>query len=302
MQMSENELFCFCEGKNNDKYFYSKILNGTLRKESLKRELKIANEIDGEGGKKALMAFFKYLRDNNSLVKRVFGKTICCIFFFDKDIDCLQRSKLRSMHAIYTEKYDVEASIFFYGELRDAVASSLSLDVDVVKQEHLSARKWCEAVAVSWKEWLAACIFSKIHSLDCGCGYARPSRINHDFIAPTDLNQYADFKEQMKVKSGLSEHAFEMAYSKIENVIERLIVRGDLFRLFKGKWLPQRARKEFEARYSQFGASFTNSTGERLLQAMLTSLPQNGNWLKHFRRRLDRPLADAFGRDVLIAA
>jgi hypothetical protein len=103
--------------------------------------------------------------------------------------------------------------------------------------KYLSAAEWCEARAVFWKEWLVLCCYSQKYGLNGGCGFSRQSQINPPPTYALSNAAYAAFKEALYCKSGLIAAEFQRRFRAVERRIDRLADIGQLFAVFKGRWL-----------------------------------------------------------------
>jgi hypothetical protein len=101
-------------------------------------------DITGTGGKKGLAILHDYFRERKILLGSFKGKTICCVFFMDKDVDDLRRRLIRSNHVFYTALYDLEGHIYRDSNLRRAVAACLSIDIRKVPSIYNSPAEWIE--------------------------------------------------------------------------------------------------------------------------------------------------------------
>src|SRR5438445_2421225 len=129
MQISRTQLFVFIEGQDNDPYFYSKICESVCVPAGVSYEHRVARELPGgAGGKGALLIFFQYLRRKRLLLSDFKGKRTAAVFFLDKDIDDVLRTRVRSPHVVYTEYYDVENHLFAAADLAEAAAAAASFD------------------------------------------------------------------------------------------------------------------------------------------------------------------------------
>ena len=154
MQISGQGLYIFVEG-DSDKFVYSRLADSECKGCRVDYLVVSGEDIrGGGGGKNVLLGFFDYLRRMRSLVDIFKGSTTVSIFFLDKDIDDLLRTKRRSAHVVYTQHYDIEAYYFIHGDLCTAAATSASLDIGSVRAMISDYSLWRRQAATCWKEWV----------------------------------------------------------------------------------------------------------------------------------------------------
>jgi hypothetical protein len=249
-----------------------------------------AEEISSQGGKEGLKGIFQKFRKKHLLRSEFKGKKFVCIFFFDKDIDCICRSRLRNAHAFYTELYDVEAQAFRDGNLTRSIAVALGISMSAVPSIYSDPSQWIEGVAVRWKEWLTLCVYCKIHNVNCGCGFRLLSTINPSLIGPTDVAKYYEKRTAIKVTSGVCDGILEQQMAIIEKKIGRLIVSGELLTIFKGKWIAPILRKELEAEFPRKNVVL-DALEPKLTSGVVGTMSFSTSWATECRDRL-RELVD----------
>ena len=113
----------------------------------------------------AALEFYDFLRARKALVSTFKGKKTIIGFLVDKDIDDILRRKRRSPHVVYTKYYDVENHIFAAGDLREAAASSASLNRQSLSTVMPNSAVWCKSKADIWRDWVKVCVLAKVHAI-----------------------------------------------------------------------------------------------------------------------------------------
>ena len=253
-----------------------------------------AEEIQGGGGgKNVLLGFFDYLRRVRSLVDTFKGSTTVSIFFLDKDIDELLRTKRRSAHVVYTQHYDIEAYYFIHGDLCTAAAASASLDIGSVRAVISDYSSWRRQAAICWKEWVKLCVWSRVCPNGTMSYYGRPASQVHDgAYGPLSADLYAHHFEGLEVASGLPAAEFEARFSRLSKRIDRLFSRGQHDQVFKGRWYVPFLVEDIRAIANP---RLLNRQGleRRLLSSLQATINFGEAWTEHFKVPLRRVLGNA---------
>jgi hypothetical protein len=281
IQISSRTVFSYCEGKRNDPYIYSELIARAKSESSNFYNVYRIEEITGTGGKRELTRLYNYFRKRSLLMSTFKGKSFCCVFFMDKDIDDLRRALARSDHVFYTTLYDLESHIYCDSDLRRAIAVCLSIDIRHVPLMYNNTREWLEAKALGWEEWVTLCVYSTLYKVDCGCGYGRPSAINPSPLDSADARAFENFKGSLERKSKVSREVFSSRFSAVQRIVHRLKVRGSLSSIFKGKWLDNIISAELEDTFKGKPVDL-QVIGPRLLAAATTTFDFSSDWaLQH---------------------
>ncbi len=236
MQMSATQLFVFVEGKQCDPYFFAGICSTALN-QRVSYEISTAREIPGNsGGKQVLIAFFTFLRHRKSLVSTLGGQRTACVFFLDKDVDDLQHRKKRSLHAVYTEHYDVQNYVFQHGDLAKGTAAAASVDTRRLEGDLGDAPRWCRHVAMLWRDWLALCLRLLEDGIPSEANYRVLSRVQTRYCGPTDVLAHRAFILALARRAGVPVAELTRRLSSTTAKVERYFARGEHHRIFKGKW------------------------------------------------------------------
>jgi len=292
LQISSIRLFVFVEGPS-DQFFISELVNSIRIKRNMGRaEIILSREITGTGGgKRRLLQFFAHLRRKKQLSGDSFGKRFECIFFLDKDVDDIRRTRKRSHHLIYTEYYQMENHVFRETDLIHAAAAAASLPKDDVLGVIGDPSAWLRKTAEAWRDWVVLCIISALGEISSENTYSVPSRINHDSYGSLNPQAVSDALSLMETRSGMQPQAFNSLHDKALRLVNRHYKRGLHDKIFKGKWYLGFLAHELK---SSLGNKLANQNGleERLLSSALAILDFEGAWANQFQA----PLEDAARR------
>jgi len=237
-----------------------------------------------------LLGFFDYLKRIRSLVDTFKGSTTVSIFFLDKDIDDLLKTKRRSAHVVYTQHYDIEAYYFIHGDLCTAAAASASLDIGSVRARISDYSLWRRQAASCWKEWVQLCVLSRVCPNGSMSYYGRPvSQVHAVAYGPLIADLYATHLEGLEVASGLPSAEFDARLTLLFKRIDRLFSRGEHDQVFKGRWyipfLIEDIRAIADPRHFNRNR---NGLESRLITALVSTLNFDDPWAEHFRAPIRR--------------
>lgn len=265
-QMKQAGLHIYVEGKDHDRYYYSKVLDNTVAAAGITPEFHLAREIRGTGeGKGRCLSFFSFLAGSDALVSKLNGETTLHLFILDKDIDDEQGLMIDSPYIIYTSHYGVENHIIHESDLHEAIAATCSMNVAAVKHSMPDRRRWLIGCCQLWQDWVALCILAK----QCGSGYANYrllSRVNMPYTAEASATLIDAQLLGIAGRCCTSVESIQEQFSLVSDHVSKVYAQGDHDKVFKGKW------------YGRFIAEHirvltgTDSTNERALWASLASL------------------------------
>ncbi len=285
MQMSATQLFVFVEGKQCDPYFFAGICS-TAFEQRVTYEISTAREIPGNsGGKQALLAFFTFLRHRKSLVSTLGGQRTACVFFLDKDVDDLQHRKKRSLHAVYTEHYDVQNYVFQHGDLVKGAAAAASVDPRRLEADLGDAPQWCKHVAMLWRDWLALCLRMLEDGIPSEANYRVLSRVQTRHCGPTDVQANRAFIGALARRADVPVAELTRRLSSTADKVERYYAKGEHHRIFKGKWFTVILADDVDRimagdRYDRHGLA------GRLPSAIAATLDFSGSWSENIKQPL----------------
>ena len=291
MQMSRCALFIFVEGPN-DRYIYSKIVEPVCQKNGVTYEISSGNEIDVRGGgKEVLLGFFDYLKRHGSLIDSFKGKITISIFFLDKDVDDWLRTKRHSEHIVYTETYEIENYLFIHGDLAEAAAASVSLDVRSVRTRVGDYDGWRQRSAEKWKEWVKLCLFSNTHRIKCVSNYGQPaSRVNDDPCGSVNRQKLESHLRILQEKSGVSPTQFERSFGRLSRKVDTIYAEMRYDSIFKGRWYMIFLVAEIESAAGARQFNRGSLSFGRLLSGLAQTLDFNSPWARHFTAPVSRLL------------
>jgi hypothetical protein len=243
----------------------------------------LANEIPGYAGngKDAILRLYRLLRGRNSLISQLGRKKTGVLFFLDKDIDDILRTRARSAHVTYTQYYGVENYLYRFGNLCDAVVYGAQLDhTSVSIQLLVRGTSWTENAARSWKDWVVFCLFASANHLGVP-NYGHPSRIHTGAYTAHDPNRLAQQRAAALTASGLPQVDFDQRYARAQAQVDRHFANGELDKVFNGKWYSRFlvADANIAANGRQFNSA---NLSERLRSGLLMSLDFHAPWATHF--------------------
>ena len=291
MQISQKSLFIFIEG-HKDRYIYSKIADSECDRSTV-YEIATAEELPVNGsGKQALLNFFNYIKRRSFLINMFKDKATVSIFFLDKDVDDFLRIKRRSRHIVYTEPYELENYLFMYGELSEAAAASVSLEVITIKAGLGGYAEWRKQVAETWKDWVKLCLFSHSRKIN-SCNFSRPSSpINDRIYGPVKPNDYNLHLSNIQAQSGLSPDKFKRSFTRLSYKVNKIYRLGNYDLIFKGKWYARFLVKDIKKIASPRRIN-VQGLEERLKSVLALNLSFNDDWADHFRIPIRQLLEEA---------
>jgi len=293
MRISRVPLFIFVEGFS-DRYVYDRIAQSECQRAGVGFKIVTADEIaiDG-GGKEVLLKFFDYLAGESSLICNFQGKTTISIFFLDKDVDDILKTKRESDHIVYTETYNFENYLFIHGELSEVAASSASIEVGSIRNALGEYEAWRRSAASKWKKWVGLCLFSRMCSIRSMSNYERPtSPINVGICGSVKSSEYKRHLSYLKLKSQLPPDDFKRLFAGLCHEINRIYSAGRYDQVFKGNWYVYFLIEDIK---SVAGRRRYNNKhlAERLLSGLALTLDYSDSWAEHFREPIRRLITKA---------
>lgn len=266
MQISGKKFFIFVEG-GLDRSFVDAIMRRQGSMLPTDFEIRAARELPGStGGKQRLIKHYKSLRRRQALHGAAFSKKFTTAFIFDKDIDELQRFKLRSAHAIYTETYDLEGHLFTCGDLAKAISFSSGITLDQAQNIIGDQRRYLARIAEAWADWIALCIVSKITGAHVGCTFEKSSALNNG-IEPINAALKDQFMQKMAEKINVDTTVIERKFIRYLRVIKDEARAGNPLKFFRGKWM-----RDVLQQYTAKQISIPDATVDGLCAKVLTAL------------------------------
>ena len=284
MQMSRYSVFVFVEGKIADPYFYGKISSSVCKQNGVSYCLCKADELSGiDGGKQVLLSFFKYLKNNSSLICDFKEKKTGVIFYLDKDVDDILRKKRKSPHLVYTTYYDVYNHIFNEGNIAEALSAAASLDPQFVQTRMGDCQILRCTLANLWKDWVKLCLFTAKKKARCRSNYRSISRINKSGCGSVDLAIHNNHIRELKSILGISDEKFQRSFNHLSKFVDGKYSDGRQDEIFKGKWYCFLFAEYVRALKIKADC---NGLGNRLPYLVASSIDFDQHWSEHFKQPL----------------
>lgn len=282
MQMSAVQLFVFVEGSRGDPNFYGSICSAVPEAASM-YEIELASRLSGaSGGKEVLLSFFAYLRSRRQLIGVFKGKKTAAIFFLDKDLDDIRRTRKRSPHIVYTEFYEVENHIFEHSDLVRGAAAAASADPRVLSVELGGAHSWCRRSAHLWRDWTVLCLCALTAGIACEAKYAVQSRVQTRPCGPTDPTKHQQLVDDILRRAGVPAPVLQAQLSDASERVDRYFGNGDHHRVFKGTWFSHILADQIDLVLKGVGYQKAGLS-TRLPGALAATLDYNQSWADHFK-------------------
>jgi hypothetical protein len=285
MQIASKDLYIFVEGKQSDRFFYSRICE-TIPDLSSRYEICIAEQLPGgAGGKQSLLGFHDFLRKRKELATSLGGKRKATLFLIDKDLDDLQHRMIRSRHVVYTEHYDVQNYIFMHGDLRTGAASAASLDPARLSADLGNAPAWCRRACERWREWIALCLCMTEDRISCEANYRVISPVQTRLSEPTDAALYETLTRNIACRVHIPLAQFRQRIEATTRKVDRYFSNGLHHRIFKGKWFSAILADQIDI--TMAGLPYDrNGLASRLPSVIAATIDFTEPWADHFRNSL----------------
>lgn len=287
MQMSRHDVFAFVEGKEADGYFVGGLCARAFGSRGLSYNVCTATDLSvGGGGKDVLIGFYRYLRSRRSLQTTLHGKKTCAVFFLDKDVDDITRTKCRSKTVVYTQFYDVQSHLFASGDFTRSVACACSVPEETVRTHAQFGAHWSAGARTRWHAWASLCLFCQLHGIRHP-NYRVYSQVNSPENGPVDATKYRLTVDAIFRRSGWSRPVFDARLRDVEELVTRLEGRGAGDRVFKGKWYSHILELDLRAD-AVLGQSQVDGFAKRIPCCLASTLDFNGGWASPLVGALER--------------
>jgi hypothetical protein len=275
--MSRVELNILVEGRAFDSPVYDELCRRVLTPLGRTWRIIRADEVTGSGGggKAALVSFFKYLRGARALHQASHHAVLFCL---DKDVEDLFRSRLRSLHVVYTATYDVEGLLIREADLCRCTAYALMRPRDATAFLG-GPGAWCHRVAGLWCEWIALCLVILELRVPRG-NYSRLSQVNVPVHTAADPALVRSMIADIAGAGGHAVATVDAAYQRRLAQVRRLHRRGEVDRVFKGKWY-------FDVLRAEVQAALSDTPSRRALEAtVMAATDYDASWSRDCRDRI----------------
>jgi hypothetical protein len=286
LQISRFTLFAFVEGKGIDPYFFGQVCRCACEPRGQRYQIQTATELPGLAeGKAKLIAFYRYIRIKGKLRSILNGKLSVLVFFLDKDVDDIKRTKCRSPHVIYTAHYDVENYIFRHGDFIRSISAAASIDPGELSQHAVLGHNWLENAAGRWREWTVLCLFSVLYTGGQVANYGNASKVNTPKNGPLDHSLYDQQLIEARNSSGLTQPKFDDAIERLAARVQEDLSKGTYDLVFKGKWYGTLLEMDLRSAFS--GRGQMQNVGTKAKAALLATLDFNQHLLRPVVALLD---------------
>jgi hypothetical protein len=280
LQISRFSLFAFVEGREIDPTFFGRVCSSSCEPLGLRYQVRTAEELRiGHAGKASLIAFYRYALSRGKLRSTLNGKLSVLVFFLDKDVDDIRRTKCRSKHVIYTAHYDVQNYVFRHGNFIRSVSAASSIDENELSEHPLFGQNWHETAARRWKEWIVLCLFSVVHTKGQVSNYGHSSKVNSPQNGQLNPDLYNAQLLVARTASSFTELQFKSTIERLTRVVDRHLSRGTFDGVFKGKWYSTLLEMDLRAEFH--GRGQLHRVGARATTALLATLDFTQPWAEH---------------------
>jgi hypothetical protein len=294
VKMGTDQLWLIVEGRSHDRAFYDRVLEGHHLARAGGYSIRLAEQIrlndKSSGGKQFARALFDFFEAESLLTQESkAGARHVVAFALDKDLDVLAGDTINSPHVMYTAGMDVEAEILRHADLQRAACATYSLPLRQVSAILNDEATLFSQLAHLWRHWItegAVCICSRRRAAPHR--YSQVSSFNAGAFGP--VNNDAVREARSAIEADLLADEVNHLGASLRSAIDDIFESGQEWRLVKGRWMTKYVshmvvgavgREEVEA----------NIPPGTLAKAAIPLLPDDGDWARHYWKRLDALLA-----------
>lgn len=256
LSMDEISIFLVTEGKDNDPYVYSKLLENNLEG-NIRYEVIRIEKIDltglginkGSSGKQPIKTLYHHLKRLHQLKGRLGVDKYYSILAMDKDLDDIKQTIIEDEHVLYTPSYDIEGLLVKKSDLLEIVCAAGCIDKPTADRE--ITLKTQQEIMQNWSHWAALCFANDILHIGHSVGFT-PSRINTPYHNSTNLIEWENYKKsilELAISKGISESILDSAIS--DGL--RLAKSSNAYSIFKGKWFINIIASDIRDNFSSLG-------------------------------------------------
>jgi hypothetical protein len=284
LEMSRANVTAFVEGFL-DRSFFSHLVGSNTSAVGKVIEIRLAHELDSSlgNGKTALLALHAILKHRSRLAFMIGTARKAVIFFLDKDVDDIRRTRRRCEHVIYTEHYSVENYLFRNGDIAKAISCGACLDCQSVGAWP-SNRAWTNQAARAWVEWIAFCLMTTWFRTPGLPNFGARSLIHGGEYKPLDAAKEATLLAAVSKRTGRTMAAVKAAYKRELKRVTKSLGDDTVDRFFNGKWYSGFLAKDAERVAA--GRQLPQGLEERLEVALMTTLDFRGFWTDELQKRI----------------
>jgi hypothetical protein len=286
LQMTRADTILFVEGWT-DRFFYDQLASIECHARNIKYDIRTAQDLAGDGdGKPKLLSLFRLLKKRRRLFAASRGRA-SAFFFFDKDLDDLRNTVVRSRHVAYTEPFNVESYYFIAGDLVRAAAASASLETELLRGAFGDNLDWRRSCANAWSRWVELCLHAALDNLRCSSHYRSDSNIHTGCFVKPDQERYKAALLELQKASSLSQSKFRRRHSEMRAIVKTHYSEGRHDAIFNGKWYRGFAQATVSAA-AQDRRSSASTVANRISANLLLTMDFNDAWSLGLRRPLGR--------------
>lgn len=290
--MSTRSVFVFVEG-TLDRYFIGRVCQAHLG--AVDYELAYAAEIPEQigSGKGALLALYQFLRSRGCLRDDFQGKRTYVLFFLDKDVDDVLRSRRRSTHVVYTSFYELENHVFAAGDLMGALASAAQIDPPAALQVlGGDSVGWRRRAAETWQAWVVLCLCARMLGIRGPASFSRNSQVNNGCYGALDPALEAGELAALRAAArGVPSARFDAVLTRATAIVRSRYRIQAHDTIFKGKWYAGFVRHALTTALPGTPKGRLNGLEDRLLSLLAYSTPVDAEWTTRYRDALLEALA-----------
>jgi hypothetical protein len=289
LEMSRANVTAFVEGFL-DRSFFSHLIGSNTSAGGKAIEIRLAHELDSSlgNGKTALLVLHAKLRERSRLAFTIGTERKAVLFFLDKDVDDIRRTRKRCAHVIYTEHYSVENYLFRNGDMCKALSCGACLDCQSIGAWP-SNRAWTRQAARAWAEWIAFCLMTSKFRTPGLPNFGARSLIHDGEYGPLNTAKETNLLTAVSKRTGKTMAVVRAAYEReLKRVVES-VGNDTVDGFFNGKWYSGFLAKDAERVAA--GRQLPQGLEERLETALLTTLDFRGDWVNELQKGTTRILS-----------
>jgi len=270
IEISENNLFLFVEGKEIDPRFYDKVFDHLLFGLGVKYEIILPSKyVDGYGGKDGLLKFHDELKYSGRLQYEFKKIKKSIIFILDKDVDDIINIKRCEPNIIYTRHYCAENYLILHNDIKTCIMNSCQIpksEIGRLKDNII------EEIRRGLKPWVVYCLAGKMKKMHACPGYGHQPPIGFELSEKCI--------ESTAIKCGMPESDVKLAFKVAGEIVDLNYSAGTPDVVIKGKWYFSMMETIVKEHYDGYNIFNFNKS---IQSAMLASLQINDEWAIHFK-------------------
>ncbi|MDV6211781.1 hypothetical protein R3Q08_26295 [Rhodococcus erythropolis] len=292
IKMSPKRVWVLVEGKTHDRTFYENILERTLDLPSSRFEVRLSEQVSADGvaagGKPHVIKLFNIMRENDWLEQENRRGKVSTIFFLDKDVDDFQSKTISDPHVIYTKNADVEAEIFHYCDLNQAISISHGIGKGPSGRVLAGSETVPERLAAHWENWIRLRLLAIACEFSGSARFGQPSHLHEASFGKLIPDTEEEIRDNIR-RSCASEETWLAANDRVDEFIAELKSDNRFSSLVSGKHLAhylihltELALKDVVVR--------TRITAQEVTISCFANLNFEDDWSKYYQSKLENVL------------